>query len=234
MAKFYGAGVKTGKLGASVFRVRGGETIENQYQPIVFNPNTTKQIAARGRMKLMSQLAAVMAPVLMFQRKANVSSRNQFISANYGASTFENNQADVVLTEVKLTKSSVGLPSFSATRGEGLELNVTLYRTAFELNRVVYVAFAKGSDSKLRLSGSTVVTENGNGYWPGTITLSSADEEHVVYAYGVRDNTEYAKVVFGDLEVLTAETVAKLLVTRQLTESDITVTETRAAVVPIS
>ena len=35
MAKFYGGSVKVGKKGDAVFRVRFGETIESQYQPIV-------------------------------------------------------------------------------------------------------------------------------------------------------------------------------------------------------
>lgn len=234
MAKFYGSAVKTGKLGGSVFAVRNGETIERQYQPIVTNPNTPAQIASRARLKLLSQLSAVMAPVIAMRRQGAISPRNLFVKENYAVSMYSDNQADITLTNVKLTRSVVALPDINVTsRSEG-EITVALGRTpSLDIDRLVVAAFVKQSDGTLRYVTSSVVSDPGtlNDY-ETTIDVGGTFEV-VVYAYGVRDNTEAAKVAFGNMQAVTAETVAKLVTTRTLTESDITLTETQAVVSPV-
>ena len=53
MAKMYGfSGKVTGKKGDAVFAVRNGEQIIRQYNPIVANPSTQKQVDARAALKL--------------------------------------------------------------------------------------------------------------------------------------------------------------------------------------
>lgn len=229
MAKIYGLqGVLTGKIGNSVFAVRSGEQIARQYQPIVSNPSTTAQIEARAKLKLISQLSAVMAPVIAMRRVGAKSSRNLFVEANYGSLTYANNQADITLANVKLTRSVVGMPSISAVRNE---TSITVLLSAAEPNlnvsRIVYAAFEKQQDGSLRLLGSAVANSAGvDGNWAVDVPVTT--NEVVVYAYGVRDNTEAATAKFGDMQAVTAETVAKLIVTSALREADVTLTETRS------
>ena len=65
MAKMFGFnGRVSGKMGNAVFRVRSGQQVVTQYNPIVTNPNTEKQQGSRARFKLVSQLAVVFAPYL--------------------------------------------------------------------------------------------------------------------------------------------------------------------------
>lgn len=233
MAKIYGInGVITGKLGAAVYAVRNGEQISRQYQPVVANPSTEAQIAARAKLKLMSQLSAVMAPVIAIARLGAVSSRNMFVKENYPLTTYGENQADIMLAAVQLTKSVVDLPGITATR-EASNLNVGLepISAPVNVNRVVYSVFAKDANNKLRLLGSSVaITAGPNNSWNTTVPAVGA--ELVVYAYGVRDNTDRARATFGNLEAVTAETVAKIIVTRTLLETDITPTITRGIIVP--
>ena len=220
---------KTGRVGGSVFRIRYGETIESQYQPVVRNPNTAKQVETRAKLKLGSQLAAVMAPVVAMTRVGAVSSRNLFIKANYGALNYVDGTADIELAKVKLTKSVVGVPELRATR-QGTTVTIS-FTQSVAVSRVVYAVFLKQADNTLRFYGSRVVTEPGtDGYFPAEIAVSAVPA--VVYAYGIRDNNDAAKTVFGDMQVLSAETVAKLIVSRTLTESDITLTETAYTAVP--
>lgn len=229
MAKFYGQGVKTGKLGASVFVVRYGETIERQYQPVVSNPNTEAQVEARAKLKMLSQLSAIMAPIIAIPRAGAVSSRNQFTKVNYSSTSYHNNQADIALLDIKITKGVLSMPPINATR-DGQDLNV-LTTVGVPYDRVVYCVFVKQADNTLRFHDSKVVTESGAGnYFQATFPASSAPM--VVYAYGVRDNNDAATAAFGDLQVLSAETVAKIIVTRVLKETDISLTETVAFGVP--
>lgn len=233
MAKIYGLfGTMNGKVADVVMVVRGGEQIVRKYQPTVSNPNTPGQVGARAKLKLLSQLSAVMSPFIAIPKIGNISSRNLFTKQNYPLATFADDEANIQLDAVQLTKSVVGLPAIGATRGTGLVVNVTLNGVDQDVSRVVYVAFSKGADNKLRYAGNTVVSESENYYWNGEMTVSSPNEELVVYAYGVRDNTEAARARFSNMEVVTAETVASLMVTRTLLESDITLTETRGVTVP--
>lgn len=232
MAKIYGInGVITGKLGAAVYAVRNGEQISRQYQPVVANPRTQGQIAARAKLKLMSQLSAVLAPVIAIPKRGPVSTRNLFVKKNYGTASYATDTASVDLNNVKLTDSVVGLPAVSATRGEeNIEVQLASSLEPLGLSRVVYVMLQKQSDNELRLYGTKVVTEAGpNNRYPATFRRTL--DEVVVYAYGVRDNTNAASAKFGEIHALTGEQVASLVVSKTLTEADITLTETRAVTV---
>lgn len=231
MAKIFGLqGVLTGKIGNSVFAVRNGQQLARQYQPIVANPSTPSQIEARAKLKLISQLSAVMAPVIAMPREGVKSPRNLFVTTNYGLMTYNNNQADVTLADVKLTKSVVGMPAISAVRNETtITALLGVANSDLDVTRVVYAAFEKQTDGSLRLLGSSVATQPVAGEnWAADIPYTT--NEVVIYAYGVRDNTSAATAKFGNLQTVTAETVAKLIVTSALRESDITLTETRSAI----
>lgn len=227
MAKIYGLfGAMTGKLAETVMTVRNGEQIARKYQPVVYNPNTPAQVATRAKMKLMSQLSAVMSPVIAIPREGIVSSRNKFVSVNYRKATFTDNTADITLSAVQLTKSVVALPAVNATRS-GSAINIELAAAA-TVDRVVYAVFAKQADNTLRyVTSSVVATPGQDSKFPYDPVVGT--EPMVVYAYGVRDNTEAARVIFGNMQALTAETVAKVVTSRALLETDITLTETQGA-----
>ena len=218
----------TGKVADTVMSVRNGQQIVRRYQPMVANPKSEAQTAARARLKLISQLAAVFGNQIAIPREGVVSSRNLFVKQNYALTSYNEGQAEITLGNVQLTRSVVGLSSISAVRSER-NVTVQLQYGDNEIDRVVYVVVMKGQDGKLRRHVSAVSTVGTT--FSQTFDLSS-DFEYVVFAYGVRDNTESARTVFGNLQAVTAETIAKLIVNRVLTEADVTLTETRAAIVP--
>lgn len=230
MAKYYNNKIKSGRVAGSVFAVRFGEVIERAYNPFVANPNTPAQIESRAKLKLLSQLAAVLGNYIAMPRIGAVSSRNRFTKENYDAVSYASDEANVNMTALMITKSAVALPSLSATR-EGFTVNVQLNLADTDISRVVYIGVVRQSDGKIRVASSEVVEEPGaNNTWPGVLGGIMTPEAYV-YAYGIRDNTEAARVKFEDMTV-TAEAVAKVITTRVLTEQDITVTETQALSVP--
>lgn len=229
MAKFYGSAVKTGKLGGSVFAIRYGETIERQYQPVIANPSTALQVAARAKLKMLSQLAAVIAPTIAMPRVGTMSSRNMFTKVNYPLAVYANNEANINIPLVQLTKSTVALSSVSASRSnDGISVGVV---NNPGLDRVVYVIIGKGSGGKLRLIETAVVSEAGSDNSFRT-TMTGATSQLFVLAYGVRDNTDAARAVFGNLISPDAEMIAKVITSRTLLETDVTLTETRGTSVP--
>ena len=225
MAKIYGLfGSMQGKVADVVMAVRNGEQIVRKYQPIVSNPKSTAQLETRAKLKLLSQMSAVFAPVIALPREGAVSSRNRFTSINFPSVSYANSKADMDMLNVKLTKSVVGLPAITATRTEQ-NLSMQLAYSDADLNRVVYVVIIRQPDNSIRLVDSVVATTAGTeNKWPATISFAGAVATYV-YAYGVRDNTEKARAMFSNMAV-TAENIANVIVTRNLLESDVTVTET--------
>lgn len=233
MAKYYNNQKKTGKVAGSVFSIRFGETIERAYNPVVANPSTEAQVEARAKLKLISQLAAVLGKDIAIPRSGAASSRNLFVKKNYGLMTFTNSQAEIQLDRVQLTSSVVGFPNVVVTRAES-NIRVELGQLPAEIDRVVYVGLVKRPDNSLSVLGSVVATTPGTPAQAFVANLPSSVYEVVVLAYGIRDNSESARAIFGDLTAVSAEQVAKLIVTRTLTDSDITVTETAGKVLPVS
>lgn len=227
MAKIYGLfGAMTGKVADVVMLVRNGEQIVRKHQPVVSNPSTAAQVAVRAKLKLMSQLSAVLAPSIAIPSVGAVSSRNQFVKENYPLATFSNDEASINLNNVQITKSQVGITGVSASRTEsGINVFISSEPGYETLSRVVYVAVAKQADGKLRYAGSQVSDTPGGGTFGAQFPAISG--EVVFLAYGVRDNTDAARVAFGNIEAPTAEQVAKLITSRTLTETDVTLTETK-------
>lgn len=227
MAKFINNRIKSGKLAGSVFAVRYGEVIERAYNPYVSNPKSVAQVEARAKLKLMSQLAAVLAEIIAMKRVGNMSPRNRFVQRNYTLTRYENETADITLAAVQLTVSAMALPEITAARSaDAITANLRYGDENIGVNRIVYAMLVKDADGKLRYETSRIATSAGTGQiWQ--VQFPALAQNVVILAYGVRDNSLTARVTFGDMQAISAETIAKLVTSRVLTENDITLTETR-------
>lgn len=122
-------GKLSGKMGAAVFRVREGQQVVTQYNPIVKNPNTEGQQTQRAKFKLMSQLAAVMAPgfgtmsVTTRKAKGKPSQRNAFTQLNFPlvqvTSEDQEVTAKIRMDQLKLTSSFRSIPELESTSVQG-------------------------------------------------------------------------------------------------------------------
>lgn len=222
-------GKTTGKIGSIVFSTSGGEIIAREYNPNVANPNTQAQINQRARMKLMSQLSAVLAPVIAIPKKGLVSARNQFTKMNFDQSMAENGVAQITYENVQLTNGSLGLPTIEATRAQGSGISINLAQDASSaVSRVVYILYRKTSEQKLQFVTSVIVEAAGaNGTFPATLPYTEGDI--VLYAYGMRDTSESASAKYGDMQVANAVDVARLTAVRNISTEDFQFTETRGA-----
>lgn len=197
-----------------------------EYNPAPANPKSGNQIAARAKLKLLSQLSASYAPIIAIKRKGNVSARNLFVKRNYEFAGYADGQAEITLADVQLTNSSVSLAGFSVDRsGDNMSLRLS-QDMGNSIDRVVYVVVKKTSGRELLLVDSSVVEfHDGAGTFPTTMPMVTG--EIVVMAYGIRLNTEAARVVFGNLTAPTAQEIARLLVTMTNADVALTLTETR-------
>lgn len=225
--KLYGiCGKGRGRKGDAVFAIVHGEQIVRQYNPSPSNPKSKKQTDSRAILKLMSQLSAVMAGDIAIQRVGMKSARNLFVKENYPLAFISDNTANVELAKIQLTKSHVGIASFVVDRTDGQGMHISLNEDCSELlSRVVYIAFVKQPDQTLRKLDSVVATQAGdNGLFPADLKFTN--NAVVVYAYGIRDLSERAATMFGNMVAPSAEQVAKLVTSRVLRASDFALTET--------
>lgn len=228
MAKMYGLfGSIKGKVADVVMSVRNGNQIVRKYQPMVYNPSTQGQVAARAKLKLISQLSAAMGSVIAIPRLGIVSARNQFTKVNYPAVTFNDTSdpqtAEVNLSDIKLTKSLVYLPALTSTVNEN-EATVQLGAEDIDVDKVVYNVFQITQSKEIRLVSSQIVSTAGT--FPATVNINPA-RKFVCYAYGIRLNSAAARARFNNISANDATLVASLIANNTLADSDITLTETR-------
>ena len=198
--KLYGiTGFGTGKLGNSVYSVRNGEQIVRQYNPVVANPQTDAQVQSRTILKLMSQLAAILAPVIAIPAEGLKSKRNLFISQNYNLAYYSNNEAQIALDSVQLTKSSIAFPSVDVERAQATGIKCELASDShLSFDRVVYVCIVKQTDGSMSLFDTKVISEAGqNGTFPGV--LAYTPNAICIYAYGIRANDEATLTRFDNI-----------------------------------
>lgn len=228
-------GKTMGKIGSIVFSTSGGQTIAREYNPHVANPSTTAQVDQRARMKLMSQIAASVAPSLAMQKSGLVSARNKFTKINFGNSYALNGVAQVSYENLQFTEGNLGLPQITANayvQQDSRNLDVFFSEEpSANVSRVVYNVFIKTQEGKLSFYASQVVENRNdqtltNGYFVARfVGMPSGDL--VVYAYGMIDTSERATAQYGNLNVQDGSDIAKLVATRAISFTDYQFTQTR-------
>lgn len=198
--KVYGTnGYATGKLGNTVYAVRNGQQLARQYNPVVSNPQTDAQVQSRTILKLMSQLAAILAPVIAIPAEGLKSKRNLFISQNYNLAYYSNNEAQIALDSVQLTKSSVAFPGVDVTRAAATGIKCELVADShLSFDRVIYVCIVKQTDGSMSLFDTKIISEAGeNGNFPGV--LAYTPNAICIYAYGIRANDDATLTRFDNI-----------------------------------
>ena len=196
-------GTGSGKVGNAVFATSAGQQIVRPYQSKVTNPNTDAQVAQRAKFKLLSQLAAAMASVIVIPKEGLVSSRNRFVQLNSHLAIFDNGQASVILADIQLTKSSRPMSTFEmAYDSQAKKITGDLHEEVFgQYSKIRYCLFKKTEDDKLLLVGSQVINTSKTEHPCGNFEFSNISSgEFVCYAYGMTPITGTASSTYSDYE----------------------------------
>lgn len=234
MAKAIAARSKwSGKNGADVYSVVGGIQIIRSRAERVANPSTAGQVNQRARLKLMSQLAAAIAPIIAYPRIGLSSPRNQFIKANMPFAYVANGEAQITLENIQLTNGTAGLPQVQISREANVGTTVQLAESAdASMAAIVYSVYKKTSESYLQLIGSTVQRVSGaNGDFPTVFPY--AEGELIVWAYGLKAITPAASAKYANLKFNTGVDVANLVGTRTIDPAEFQFTQTRGTLLAV-
>lgn len=216
-----------GKIGAVVYSTVAGETIAREYNPNVANPNTESQVNQRAKLKLMSQVAAALAPVIVIPKEGLKSSRNLFIKKNFGSCDAHDGVAQITYENVQLTSGNAGLPAIVVNRSQQSGCTVRLEeRCDAAIGRCVYIMYRKTSESTLQYVQSIIVENAGqDGTFPGSMLYMEGDL--VFFAYGMKDLNSRASAKYADYSVTNGEDVARLVMSRNISYGDYQFTQTR-------
>lgn len=220
-------GKVNGRIGSIVYSTNAGQTIAREYNPNVSNPNTTAQVNQRARLKLASQLAAALAPVIAIPRDGMKTPRNQFISMNMDQIIANSGVAQVSYENLQLTSGNAGLPRITATRDDQNALTLALQSSAeASVHRVVYIIYKKSSENTLQFINSSIVSKAGDDGKFST-TIANMTGELVIFAYGMKDLSASASAKYGNYSVTDGQDIARLVMGRNLSASDYQFTRTR-------
>lgn len=222
-------GKVVGKIGAVVYSTNAGQIIAREYNPNVANPSTEKQVNQRAKLKLMSQLAATLAPVIVIPKEGLKSSRNLFIKKNMGNAYAENGVAQITYENVQLTNGRAGIPGIVATRSQQSGVSISLEERAdAAISRVVYIMYKKTSENTLQYVQSVIAEAAGSaGTFPATLVYCEGDL--ALFAYGMKDLNSKATAKYDDYSVQNAEDIASLAMERKIAYGDYQFTQTRGA-----
>lgn len=197
MAKYIGTKTKSGRVGGSVFAMRSGICIERQYNPFVLNPKSIAQSEQRAKLKLASQLSAVLGKdeLIGFKPNGLMSSRNLFVKDLFsrGVVTYSDNTASIALDRVRLTDSVVDMmrSPLEITRATATSVTVNGSLLSEYIGKVVgirYVALfprpVEGSTELAIASAGLLELNQTTGEISGTITgLGNQGVTVLIYAY---------------------------------------------------
>lgn len=228
MAKFYGGYVKSGKLGSSVFAVSKGITIERQYQPRVFNPQTKGQIQQRTKFKLLSGLGSVVSPFACLLTEGLQTQANAFVKRNMQFVSFTGTSARIDMPKIQISGGSNGFvtPTFTIASGTGKGSISEEDVTAAGFDGVVFLVVGTRRPNVARITGKVILAPTENAFSIEFHTQSAFPEYHL-YAYGIK-LTDKGISAYGDLNSV-SENVVEVSVRRMIAEGMMTASATSYA-----
>lgn len=215
-----------GKIENIVVSQMGGVSIARAYQPNVSNPKTEKQVDQRARLKLASQIAAAMSPVIAIPKNGLVSPRNAFIKKNMDLITAMQGTAEMQFAKIQLTNGSNPLPPLKASFSDNGYFTFGLVSDPGDsISRMVYCLFKKDADGRLQFFKS-FVTNNPTNAKDWLMGEDGLEGEVIVYGYGIKDLSTSASVKYDSYNIATGADIAKLVSTRTMSASDYQFTKT--------
>lgn len=208
-------GTGSGKLGSSVFATVSGQQIVRQYQPVVSNPATEAQTAQRAKMKLMSQLGAAMAPVIVMKKDGLVSARNKYIKRNIQNASVLQGTASVDVPSLQITDGVGNVGDVTSIYASG-SVNVMISSLDPKASRVVFILFRRNTDGTLSLFDSSVKSVTGSPSDYTQATFAAAPRNSVAYVYTISDVDGRATARFEQYAVNDAIQVASLVAGRSI------------------
>lgn len=231
MAKVYGIqGNVVGKIANSVYAVVKGVNIVRAYNGSPANPQTTAQVASRAKLKLLSQLSAAVAPIIVFAADGMITPRNMFVKRNYGLVSYDESAeaANIDFASVDMSGGLVGMPPIALIERTQSAVTVSLQVSTASFDFVQWGGIIVDAGGRIVQIPPHRVDRQGDTPSAFEYTFANIPEGANGYIYGVafRLNDDQSRTKY---EQLTATaTKGSVLVTRVLRELNVTASASRS------
>lgn len=208
----------------------GGTILRENVKPS--NPQTRAQVETRTGFKLMSQLAASLAPVIAIRREGALSPRNVFVKTNWPLVFLNGDEAQITYENIQLTKSQRSIGDISLVRSGSDVAAEILSAVSPDIKRVVFVAYYKNTEGSLTYINSYIAPVNQATHFADSVTFDAPENKDViVFAYGMVDNSAEATYNYGNLQVESGADIVKLMSNGTLSAADYSFTRTRGTTI---
>ena len=229
-----------GKKGGIVTYKVGDTMLAREYNPHPKNPKTERQVQQRAKIKLLSQIAAVLRPIIAIFPSSEKSSRAIFARLNYPKITASGTTAEIDFTSVSLTDSSRPITQVAkdiAFLPSGVRMLVGLPQEPTEdIKRVFYYLFGKQDNGKLVFLDyyfSEIRWSSRNPLFfcwanaPFEIdNQGRATRDYLIYAIGMGDYSQAATDYWNNLDVPNIGLLGQLIAEKLISSTDFYFTDT--------
>ena len=216
-----------GKLGGVVYQQYEGMQVSREYQPVVKNPQSTKQTENRAKFKLSSQIVAQFKDVfttrLMSLSIYTRTKRAQAVNAIYNIiSTATPSSPSALVDAVVL---AINAKNISGDNGVNVAEDINNFRiTAASGYTVVYTHAGYDNNGDLQYLKSEIYVSTGTAK---EVSFEGYLNE-VVMATGFKALTDPGRAIIGSTDFNTAGEAWQLTISRAVTAGDIVVANINA------
>lgn len=232
--------IKYGKVGGLITYKVGDNVYFRSLQVHVHNPRTSKQVAHRAKIKLLSQLGALFRPIIAIFPTSGSSSRAIFARLNYPNITASSTTATIDYTQVMISDSNRPITQVTkdvAFLPSGVRKLIGLpEEPTQDIKRVFYYLFSKSDNGKFVFVDYYMSETRWSGrnplYFCWAIAPFEIDEQgkatkdYVVFAVGMGDNSEQATNYWESLDVPNLELLGQIIAEGLISDNDYYFTET--------
>lgn len=232
--------IKLGKRGGIIYYKVGDTILSREYTPKVANPNTLKQVQQRAKIKLLSQIGALLRPFIAIFPSSGKSSRSIFAQLNYPKITAPSTTAEIDYSSVSLTDSNQPITQVAKDVEfvpSGVRKLIGLpEEPSQDIQRVFYYLFTKTDNGKLVFVDYYLSETRKSARLPYYFCWSLApfdiDEQgkstkdYVVFSIGMGDNSEQATDYWDSIDVPEIGYLGQLIAEGIITDADFYFTET--------
>lgn len=232
--------IKMGKRGGIIYYKVGDTILSREYTPHVANPNTLKQVQQRAKIKLLSQIGALLRPFIAIFPSSGKSSRSIFAQLNYPKITAPSTTAEIDYSSVSLTDSNRPITQVAKNVDfvpSGVRKLIGLPdEPSQDIQRVFYYLFTKTDNGKLVFVDYYLSETRKSArlpyYFCWAVAQFDIDEQgkstkdYVVFAVGMGDYSELATEYWESLGVPEIGYLGQLIAEGLITSEDFYFTET--------
>lgn len=238
--------IKLGKkAGIITYRV-GDKILAREYNPKVANPRTEKQVLQRAKIKLLSQLAAIVRDIIAIFPTSEKSARALFLADNWQFVDGQELTAEYVLQFLRLTHSDIPLVPI-AYHCNNSELGYIRWIKMDEepqnyVNVVFYYLFTRNDQGKIYLLDMSSTDTRGlrpdRQYYRWNCDAISVDDngktlaDYYVFGFAMSFLTEDAETAWEDNPYFPPEFLAPQIKEHLVTPDLFQFTETKYLFIP--